>query len=319
MPGDAIRITVGLGPAAPESQVTLYYTTDGSAPEGTHGVATNGSAMPLRRVEVSWDYLLWGYRERWEGEIPPQLDGTRVRYSVEAWSDLPGGGPSLWAGGETPRVFGFNVDRLPVPVWLRECVIYQIFVDRFAPDPGPTSRPRRMCWAASTAARYGASSRAWITSHTSGSIASGSRPSSPARATTATTRLTIRRSNRGFGTLQDLDDLIQAAHGRGIRVILDFVANHLSAQHPAFLAALADRASPTFDWFTFDDWPDDYATFFGVRSMPKINTDDPGARAWLIDSARDWVVARYRRFPAGPRLWRDPQLLVRLPRGDARG
>ena len=42
-----------------------------------------------------------------------------------------------------------------------------------------------------------------------------------------------------FGTMEDMDRLIAAAHERGLRVLLDWVPNHTSDQHPWFLASRA--------------------------------------------------------------------------------
>src|SRR6266568_7889733 len=45
-----------------------------------------------------------------------------------------------------------------------------------------------------------------------------------------------------FGSLDDLDRLVDAAHQRGMRVLLDYVPNHTSEQHPWFLESRAARA-----------------------------------------------------------------------------
>ena len=47
-----------------------------------------------------------------------------------------------------------------------------------------------------------------------------------------------------FGTLADLDRVIAAAHGHGLRVLLDWVPNHTSDRHPWFLESRASRTSP---------------------------------------------------------------------------
>src|SRR5688572_2692225 len=44
-----------------------------------------------------------------------------------------------------------------------------------------------------------------------------------------------------FGTMEDLDRLLSAAHAKGLKVLVDFVPNHTSAEHPWFVAS---RASP---------------------------------------------------------------------------
>ena len=56
-----------------------------------------------------------------------------------------------------------------------------------------------------------------------------------------------------YGTLADLDALVSAAHGRGIRVILDLVVNHTSHQHPWFLESRQSRVNPRDDWYFWRD------------------------------------------------------------------
>jgi glycosidase len=92
-----------------------------------------------------------------------------------------------------------------------------------------------------------------------------------------------------LGTADELRALIDAAHARGIRVIFDYTANHFSEEHPAFQAALRDPQSPTFPWFTFTEYPKTYVSFFGVRSLPQIDSDQPQARQAVIDAAAYWL------------------------------
>ena len=56
-----------------------------------------------------------------------------------------------------------------------------------------------------------------------------------------------------FGTLADFDRLLDEAHARGLRVILDFVPNHTSDRHPWFQESRSSRNSPKRDWYTWRD------------------------------------------------------------------
>jgi glycosidase len=56
-----------------------------------------------------------------------------------------------------------------------------------------------------------------------------------------------------FGTMDDLDRLVAAAHARGLRVLLDWVPNHTSDQHPWFVASRSSPADPKRDWYVWRD------------------------------------------------------------------
>jgi glycosidase len=317
-PGQPIRLRVSAGPSVDADHVTAYLTTDGTDPAGSRGVATVGTALELDRVDIAWDTLGWAYRETWEATIPAQPSATLIRYRIEAWSAVTGASSPATeivgvVGGTRPpgvtdedarqfafagdlwplrRAAGFAVavDRERVPAWLRDAVIYEVFVDRFATTGGvPFHDPETL------AGRYGGTLRGvverldhlvelgvtclWLT------------PIFPSPSHHGYDTTDYRAVEPRLGSEADLRELTERAHARGLRVILDFVANHCSSSHPAFQAALADAGSPEARWFTFTHWPDDYLSFFGVRDHPQLDTDDPGARAYLIDSARHWLRA----------------------------
>ena len=104
-----------------------------------------------------------------------------------------------------------------------------------------------------------------------------------------TTRPTIISIEPRLGSEADFRELVAAAHRRGLRVVLDFVANHLSRQHPAFVAAQADPASAQREWFFFRDYPQSYEAFYDVPEQPIVNTDHPAVREYLIGAARHWL------------------------------
>jgi oligo-1,6-glucosidase len=56
-----------------------------------------------------------------------------------------------------------------------------------------------------------------------------------------------------FGTLADLDELINALHARGMRLIMDLVVNHTSDEHPWFVESRSSRDNPKRDWYWWRD------------------------------------------------------------------
>jgi maltose alpha-D-glucosyltransferase / alpha-amylase len=64
--------------------------------------------------------------------------------------------------------------------------------------------------------------------------------------------------NPDYGTVEDFRAFLEAAHARGLRVIVDLVMNHTSDQHPWFQAARADRSSPYRDYYVWSDTDEKY-------------------------------------------------------------
>jgi alpha-glucosidase len=104
-----------------------------------------------------------------------------------------------------------------------------------------------------------------------------------------------------FGTLDDFDRLLQEAHDRGIKVLVDWVPNHTSDQHPWFQASRSSRDDPKRSWYVWRDgppgggppnnwrrsftgearWERDPATGETRRvAMPPDPSVDPGAWTW---------------------------------------
>jgi alpha-glucosidase len=81
-----------------------------------------------------------------------------------------------------------------------------------------------------------------------------------------------------LGTLRVFDELIAQAHRRGIRVVLDFVPNHTSDQHPWFTDARSSKTSPFRDWYVWADPSPD-------GSVPNNWVSSFGGPAWTLDDA----------------------------------
>ena len=81
-----------------------------------------------------------------------------------------------------------------------------------------------------------------------------------------------------MGTLADLEGLIAAAGARGIRVLLDFVPNHTSDEHPWFVESRSSRTAPKRDWYVWADPKPD-------GSPPNNWMSSFGGPAWKLDPA----------------------------------
>jgi alpha-glucosidase len=102
-----------------------------------------------------------------------------------------------------------------------------------------------------------------------------------------------------YGTLADFDRLQAAAKKRGIRIIMDFVMNHTSDQHPWFLESRSSRTSAKRDWYM---WHDGKAS--GVPPNNWLSTF--GGSAWTFDSKTGQYYYHYF-YPQQPDLnWRNP-------------
>jgi alpha-glucosidase len=80
-----------------------------------------------------------------------------------------------------------------------------------------------------------------------------------------------------FGTLQDFDRLVAAAHARRLKLLLDFVPNHSSDQHPWFLESRSSRDNPKRDWYIWRDAAAD-------GGPPNNWISDFGGSAWDWDA-----------------------------------
>jgi alpha-glucosidase len=107
-----------------------------------------------------------------------------------------------------------------------------------------------------------------------------------------------------FGTLADFDRLVAQAHKRNIKIIVDYVLNHTSDQHPFFIASRSSRTSPYRDWYVWRDPknggpPNNWSSSFGPT-------------AWTLDETTGQYY--YHRFYSQqPDLnWRNPEVEKRM-------
>lgn len=96
-----------------------------------------------------------------------------------------------------------------------------------------------------------------------------------------------------------LRTLLDEAHRRGMRVVLDGVFNHTGRGFFPFVDILENgRNSAWLNWFTIEGWPlapydgtrpANYASWAGHRALPRLNTDDPQVRESIMRVAEHWL------------------------------
>ena len=116
-----------------------------------------------------------------------------------------------------------------------------------------------------------------------------------------------------FGSLADFDRLVAESHSRGLRVILDFVPNHSSNQHPWFLESRSSRESPKREWYIWKDpraggsLPNNWLSHFGgpawewdettkqyyyhsfLKEQPDLNWRNPAVKQAMYEVLRFWL------------------------------
>ena len=92
-----------------------------------------------------------------------------------------------------------------------------------------------------------------------------------------------------FGSKEDFLAMVQAAHERGIRVLMDFVPNHTSNEHPYFKNTLQKgQDSPYWDFYDRDE-NGKYTYYFDWTHLPNLNYNNPEVRRMMIEAFSYWV------------------------------
>lgn len=115
-----------------------------------------------------------------------------------------------------------------------------------------------------------------------------------------------------FGTIADFDDLLNALHNRGIKLIMDLVLNHSSDEHPWFVESKKSKQNPYRDYYFWRDGKDDkepnnWPSFFGgsawqkddatgqyylhlfSRKQPDLNWEHPKLRSEVHELMKFWL------------------------------
>lgn len=115
-----------------------------------------------------------------------------------------------------------------------------------------------------------------------------------------------------LGTMAEFDELLQTAHAKGLKIILDLVVNHTSDQHPWFQQAKQSKDNPYHDYYIWKDpvdghEPNNWGSSFGgstwtyeenlaqyylhlfAKQQPDLNWENPKVRQEVYDLMRFWL------------------------------
>lgn len=247
--------------------------------------------MPFEAIKQTWDNLTWAWLRYWQISLPIAQD-TILRYQIYA---LLSDGRIIFADNqanepdEATQFARWLSKQHHPPQWAKDARVYQIFVDRFSPGEGKD-------WLQTEDLRqpFGGTIRGVIEKidyiqqlgfNTLWLSPIFRSPSHHGYDVSDYFQIEPR-----FGTEADLSELIQGLHQRGMRIILDFVANHCSSQHAGFLAAQESKEDPYYGWFKWKRWPKKYDCFYNVPGMPQLNLRfGKPARQHLLEAARKWL------------------------------
>lgn len=307
--GDPVRVRLRLAVDAPVRRVILRIFPDGEQ-----------ALVAMERVS-SDSAAQW-----WATDLPIEEPITHYRFIIDALDGIwhyTAAGPSATIPLDATdfRILaGYSA-----PEWLESAVFYQIFPDRFANgdpgnDPQPEEyeyrgqRPRTFPWESPPAADqffpltfYGGD-LAGIEDRLDylaglGINALYLNPVFQAYSNHKYDVADYEQVDTHFGGNEALASLRRALSARGMRYILDIVPNHCGYWHPWFQNALADHTTTEAEFFTFRRHPDEYATWLGVWTLPKLNYLSLELRRRIYEGPQS-VFRRWLQPPYSADGWR---------------
>jgi neopullulanase len=191
------------------------------------------------------------------------------------------------------------------PDWVRDAVFYQIFPDRFARSV-TVPKPRHLDeWgAAPTYHGYQGGDLIGVVEHLDYLVDLGINAVyfTPIFQSASNHRYhthDYEKVDPMLGGNPALRRMIDEAHARGIRVVLDGVFNHASRGFFQFHDILENGPNSAYlDWFTVKEFPlyaydadksPNYMAWWGLPALPKFNTDTPEVREFLWGIGRKWI------------------------------
>ena len=287
------------------------------------------SSVRLITEQGSWPMerqLWWKFGEIWRVSIPVPEASLEYRFVGVAFDGTTH--TTFVLPGDPAELFYFDgIDPFPQLEWVGQSVFYQIFPDRFR-----DGNPENNAFALETSmVHYNVlwEEEGWYPTHLSawndpispqhcchqyfGGDLAGITEKLPYLEGLGVTALYLnpifksgsahgfdthcyRQVCPKFGTKEDLRQLLDEAHARGMHVIFDFVPNHTGLGFWAF-QDIVQRGpeSPYWDWYFIQRWPfrpgdsTAYEGWWGLGSLPQLNTANLEVKEYLFDVVLDWL------------------------------
>lgn len=280
------------------SKVTLHYfdKCDSCPP----------SRMPMAKFasDSLFDY--------YQAEIEPPNKRTSYSFHLEAkdgeqiWMTERGFYPNMPEHTGNSGLFEFpylnGIDAFKAPEWVKSAVFYQIFPERFA-NGDPSNDPDGVQpWGGNPEIdNFFGGDLQGIIDHLDhlnelGINAIYFTPVFEATSNHKYDTVDYMKIDPHFGDNQLMKRLVEAAHQRGIKVMLDAVFNHSGFYFPPFQDVMHNQEHSKYvDWFHVNEFPirteprPSYSTFAFTHMMPKLNTENHELKDYLLQVARYWV------------------------------
>lgn len=195
------------------------------------------------------------------------------------------------------------IDLFQAPEWVKDTVWYQIFPERFANGNTKNDPPSALPWGSTepTPTNFFGGDFEGVIKHLDYLVDLGINgiyftPIFKAYSNHKYDTIDYLELDPQFGDKETFKRLVKTCHDKGIRVMLDAVFNHSGYYFEAFQDVLKHQEESAYkDWFHLREFPitsspkPNYDTFGFVGSMPKLNTENPEVRAYLLKVARYWI------------------------------
>jgi len=206
-------------------------------------------------------------------------------------------------GGFFDRPYIHEIDLFKAPDWAKSAVFYQIMPDRFANGDTANDPEGISEWGETptTDSFFGGDLQGIINQldylADLGINALYLTPIFEAPTNHKYDTTDYKKVDPHFGDLELLKKLVEKAHSKNIRVVLDAVFNHISANSPQFRDVIEHGEHSKYaDWFHIHSFPvkveegsPNYDAFGFFAQMPKLNTANPETRDYLLDIAQYWL------------------------------